>query len=54
MSLPWSLPDAPGRSLRPMPGGTQSGAQYEYGGVVRAVDPVLQGLLTHRAKLPTL
>ncbi|GAO11131.1 transposase [Streptomyces lydicamycinicus] len=46
--------DALGRFLRHMPCGTQSGAQYEYGGVVGAVDPVLQGLLTHRAKLPTL
>ncbi|GAO12398.1 cell surface protein [Streptomyces lydicamycinicus] len=37
-----------------MPCGTQSGTQDEYGGIVGAVDPVLQGLLTHPATLPTL
>ncbi len=42
------------RDLQPVPGGPERGAQYEYGGVVGAVDPVLQGLLTHPAKLPAL
>ncbi len=46
--------DAHGRSLQPVPCGTQSGTQDEYGGIVGAVDPVLQGLLTHPATLPTL
>ena len=42
------------RDLQPVPCGTQRGAQYEYGGVVGSVDPVLQGLLAHPPTLPTL
>ncbi len=44
--------DATRRFRQPVPGGTERRAQYEYGGVVGAVDPVLQGLLTHPATLP--
>ncbi|BDH13938.1 hypothetical protein HOK021_51170 [Streptomyces hygroscopicus] len=42
------------RALQPVPCGTQRGAQYEYGGVVGSVDPMLQGLLAHPPTPPTL